>query len=708
MSFNLTSQQQEIIKASGSIFVLGSAGTGKTTVVQQRLRHLLASGEPAYTILVLVADPDQRESLKRFVESAAIGSYSDLKLLHYPQLAREMVQLFWPLVARNAGFASGFNPPTFLGYDLAQLLMWRTVEPLIEEGAFADLRRRPQQIVSQLLDTLNRSTLNLLNIFEATERQIRTWVGERDHVRNLELARQAAVTFRKHCLANNLLDLSLTIDTFNNHILTHPEFSRYFSERYRHILVDNVEEQTPAGQAFVEQLMNETVSSLIVYDAGGGYKRFLAADPKGAQRFRDKANHAYTFNHNFVSTEEINALAKEIEHFLNGKALREIDEVPVIATLRTRYRREMLLAIADYLNKLINEDGVPPKEIAMIVPYLDNALRYTLVEALKRFGIPMNIVRRRASPREEPRVRAWLTWVAVAHPAWDVLPTEYDIAEALELSMADLDPARASLLAASVYPKSAVRLLPAEELPVEVVQRVGEEQIILYERLREWLADKGEMLALDQFIYSLFTEILSSRDFQPEPDLAAAGVIEWLVETAARLVGSAESLDLTSSAEIGNAFLTSINRGLITSQPPEMGDPPNPDGVHISTIYGYLLRGNPVRYQVWLETAASGWWDIPRQPLSNAFVLAPSYEEERLWTLAEEIEIRNELLSRVVRGLTSRCSDGIILVTSDLDRRGQRQDGPLWRALDAIGVMTEDAMDESSANQKIEGRDHPK
>lgn len=683
---NLLAQQQEIVETDGSVFLLGAAGTGKTTVVQQRLKYLLANGEPAYTVLVLVADPDQREGLKGFVESADLGPYADLKLLHYPQLAREMVQLFWPLIARNAGFASGFNPPTFLGYDLAQLLMWRTVEPLIEEGAFADLRRRPQQIVSQLLDTLNRSALNLLNIFEATDRQIKTWVGERDHVRNLELAQQAALTFRKHCLDNNLLDLSLTIDTFNNHILTHPEFSRYFSERYRHILVDNVEEQTPAGQAFVEQLMNETVSSLIVYDAGGGYKRFLAADPKGAQRFHNNAQRAYTFSKNFVSNDEINALAKEIEHFLNGKALQEINEVPVRATLRTRYRREMLLAIAEHLANLINEDGVAPKEIAVIVPYLDNALRYTLVEALKRFEIPMNIVRRRASPREEPRVRAWLTWVAVAHPDWDVLPTEYDIAEALELCIADLDPARASLLAASVYPPSAVRLLPSADLPAEVVRRVGEDQITLYERLREWLEEKGGTVALDQFIYSLFTEILSSRDFQPEPDLAAAGVIEWLVETAARLVGSADSLDLSAPSDIGNAFLTSINRGLITSQPPEMGDPPDPDGVHISTIYGYLLRGKPVRYQVWLETAASGWWDIPRQPLSNAFVLTPSYEEERLWTLAEEIEIRNELLSRVVRGLTSRCSDGIILATSDLDRRGQRQDGPLWRALDAIGI----------------------
>ena len=43
--------------------------------------------------------------------------------------------------------------------------------------------------------------------------------------------------------------------------------------------------------------------------------------------------------------------------------------------------------------------------------------------------------------------------------------------------------------------------------------------------------------------------------------------------------------------------------------------------------------------------------------------------------------MRNELRTRIVRGLTARCRDGIILASSDLDRRGVRQDGPLWRAL---------------------------
>jgi hypothetical protein len=104
----------------------------------------------------------------------------------------------------------------------------------------------------------------------------------------------------------------------------------------------------------------------------------------------------------------------------------------------------------------------------------------------------------------------------------------------------------------------------------------------------------------------------------------------------------------------------------------------------ISTIYGYLLAGRPVRVQVWLETAATGWWDIPNQPLSNAFILAQSRDPQEPWTMEEDFAIRNQLLSRLIRGLTARCADGIILANSDLDRRGLRQEGPLWRAVEPI------------------------
>ena len=317
-TFELTAVQAEAITADKFSFLLGAAGTGKTTVLQQRLLHLLQSGEPAYTMLVLVAELSHQADYLDAVHQSGLGPYADLKITTYNRLAQDMVTLFWPLVARPAGFARPFQPPTVLSYDLAQLLMWNVVIPLLKDGAFSDLRLRPQQIVSQLLDTLNRAALNGLSLDEAIRRQIVSWVGEPERVRHLHDAETAVHQFRKTCLENSLLDLSLVVEVFDTQLVRHPQFHRYFEERFRHLLIDNVEEQTPAGQNFITNLMRFTQTTAIAYDAGGGYKRFMAADPLSANRFSLQCNRAFDFTENFVTTPSLTAVSNLAENYLSA------------------------------------------------------------------------------------------------------------------------------------------------------------------------------------------------------------------------------------------------------------------------------------------------------------------------------------------------------------------------------------------------------
>lgn len=690
---DLTSLQQAAVEADGSSFLTGPAGTGKTTALQARLVRLLAEGDPAYTMLVLVAEPEQREAYQTAVRAADIGPYSELNITTYNRMAESLVSLFWPLVARDAGFEKPYQPPTFLTYDLAQLLMWQVINPLLAEGAFADLRLRPQQIVSQLLDTLNRAALNGLTLEEAIARQAATWTGDPERLRHLDDAATAARVFRRRCLINSLLDLSLAVEVFDTQLVRHPEFHRYFRERYRHLIVDNIEEQTPAGQNFVAGLMDETQTTAIAHDEGGGYKRFLAADPHGAPGFALRCNKVFTFTDSFVAPPEMTLLANLVENdLLHTKLPTKLPGAEagsrLLGVVDGRYRREMVNNLAAVLHEIVYVEGVAPRDIAIIAPYLDGALRYMLVNALEEAGLPYRLLRRRSSPREEPRVRAWLTWLALAHPDWGVHPAPYDVAEALTLSIAGLDPARAQLLTNALYRADTPELLPVESLDPRIAERVGENAIVLTEELRLWLAENGYQVTIDHFLHRLFNELLAQPRFQPEPDLAGAAVADWLVRAAARVRNAASPMGLSIAAESGAAFIDAVNQGLVTANPPDWGEPPDPDGITISTIYGYLLAGEPVRIQVWLETSAQGWWDIPRQPLSNAFVLAQSRAADLPWTVEEDFAVRNELLARIVRGLTNRCRDGVILAVSDLDRRAQRQDGPLWRAVrPAVGAI---------------------
>lgn len=682
--FELTPTQKEAVDSGRSSFLLGLAGSGKTTALQRRLLRLLAANEPAYTILVLIAELEHQQSFLTVLHQSGFGPHADLKITTYSQMAREMVSLFWPLIARPAGFERPYQPPTFLSYDLAQLMMWHILAPMLDEGAFADLRLRPQQIVSQLLDTLNRAALNSLSLEQAIDRQINTWAGEPERVRHLQEAAGIARVFRRSCLDNSLLDLSLVVEVFDTQLVQRPEFHTYFEERFRHMIVDNVEEQTPAGQNFIHRLMPAVESAAIAYDAGGGYKRFMAADPLEANKFRGRCSYVFDFTEQFSSPREMSHLANLAEnHLVHTNHPTAGAEQMLAGIVGGRYRREMIGNLALRLHQLINEENVPPDEVAIIAPYLDGALRYSLTQTLKQVALPYRLLRRRISPRDEPRVRAWLTWLALANPDWGVRPVAYDVGEALTLSIHGLDPARAELVTNHLYRPDLPALLPVSELSDQIVDRIGLEFVGLVGELQEWLTAQDGTLTIDAFLHDLFDRLLSQRRFQPEPDVAGAAVCDWLVRSAARLRHSAASMGFRSAAEIGAAFIDGINQGLVTANPPDLGDPPDPNGILISTIYGYLLAGRPVRFQVWLETAASGWWDIPNQPLSNAFVLAQSRSPDEPWTTEEDFAIRNQLLSRIVRGLTSRCAEGVFLASSDLDRRGLRQDGPLWRALQA-------------------------
>jgi len=678
----LNERQQAAVTAGETTFLIGPAGTGKSTALQQRLLKLLQE-EPAYTILVLVAEEEDGERFLEFLHAHNAGPYADLKIATYGRLAREMVSLFWPLVARPAGFSRPFDPPSFLSYDLAQLLMWRIVRPMRDAGAFADLPLRPQQIVSQLLDTLNRAALNRLTLGEAQARQLQTWAGDGGNgARHLQEAARAARRFREHCRRHSLLDLSLTVRTFDTEVVDHPEFHRYFEERFRHLMVDNVEEQTPAGQHFVEALMDSTETTVIAYDAGGGYKRFLAADPHGARRFHRISANTVSFDEPFTTATPLVHLSNRVGNYLlagGEKKPAERASEAIIGVVGGRYRREMVQRLVERLKDL--HADVAPHEMAIITPYLDEGLHYMLNQALKGATIPSRLLRRRASPRDRPRVRAWLTWMALAHPAWEMAPAPYDVAEALTLSVAGLDAARAELLTEAIYRPEQTELLPATELADRVQERVGRDRVTMVEDLRRWLVEEGSGQPPDVFLHRLFNELLARPPFQPQPDEAGAAICEWLVRTASRVREAAPRLELTTPDQVGGAFIESVNQGLVTAYPPELGEPPDPSGVLVSTIYGYLLAGRPVRVQVWLDATANGWWDIPRQPLSNAFVLAQSWPAGETWTMEAEFRVRDELLSRLIRGLTARCSEGVILATSDLDRRGQRQDGRLWHAL---------------------------
>ncbi len=122
----------------------GPFGAGKTTLAVRRLGELLRSGVPGDAILV---SAPRRSGLRPYQAELARGDLPSGPrplLLTLGGLARQMVELFWPAVAPEAGFARPAEPPVFLTHETAQFYMARVIGPLIAEaGYFEGIHAQP-------------------------------------------------------------------------------------------------------------------------------------------------------------------------------------------------------------------------------------------------------------------------------------------------------------------------------------------------------------------------------------------------------------------------------------------------------------------------------------------------------------------------------------------------------------------------------------
>lgn len=102
--------------------------------------------------------------------------------------------------------------------------------------------------------------------------------------------------------------------------------------------------------------------------------------------------------------------------------------------------------MAEEVKRLVLDRGVAPGEIAVLAPFVSDALRFSLQTALQKDGIMLTTHRPSRALEVEPAARRLLTLACLAHPHWGIRPAAADVTLALTLSIQALDPVRAHLL----------------------------------------------------------------------------------------------------------------------------------------------------------------------------------------------------------------------------------------------------------------------
>ncbi len=680
---------------SAKIYLEGPAGCGKTTVGVERLLYLMEKGVRGNSILVVVPQRTLAAPYYQALNTPGVTAGGRVTVLTIGGLAQRMVEIFWPLAAEPAGFGQPDEPPIFLSLETAQYFMSRLVKPLLTQGTFDSLVIERNRLYSQIIDNLNKAAVTGFSYTEIGKRLKAAWIGESSQAHIYDDAQACATLFRRYCLEHNLLDFSLQVEIFMQHVWPNPLVQNYLKETYRNLILDNVEEDTPIAHDLLRNWLPDFDSALIIYDQEAGYRSFLGADPQSASSLKKLCDVQVLFDHSFVTSaglQDLSAALAEAFHRPRPAGAPGVPhhkpDVEVLVFEDHRYYPEMLDWVAAKTGILVNEAGIPPGQIAILAPYLSDALRFSLIGRLEQAGIPVRSHRPSRALREEPAAVCMLTLAALAHPEWGIQPTRFDAAYAFVQAIDDLDLVRAQLLADIVYrtrTKTVVlssfdKIIP--EMQERITYLLGER----YEHLRTWIEayTQEQPAEIDHFFSRLFGEILSQPGYRFHRNYAVGEIAANLVDSARSFRWAVESCPPENGNPLGKEYVEMVREGVIAAQYTRSWHMDDLNAVLLAPAYTFLMSNRPVEIQFWLDIASRGWFERLYQPLTHPYVLSRHWSDEATWTDVEETEADLESLYRLTLGLVRRCRKTIFLGLSELSEQGYENQGALLKAIQRI------------------------
>jgi DNA helicase-2/ATP-dependent DNA helicase PcrA len=419
-------QRAAAVIGGGPIRVVAGAGTGKTAVIAERFRRLVAAGVSPLSILVMTfterASAEMRQRIESLIDDVApaVGTFHS-------------VALGW---LRADGRAVGV-PPSFqilTGADrwiLARELMWQ----LGDSALTGD--ERPDDLVTPALHMLERMKQELVPMG-----RLESWAKSSDDPERAELMRACVRLFRayeKECRKRRLLDFEDLLVMAVRMLEEHPALLAKYTARFPHVLVDEYQDLNLAQERLVELVASRS-QPFVVGDDDQSIYRFRGASRASLERFNALFPDAktITIGRNHRSSRRIVAAATSL--IINNKdrldkQLISAGPGPMVELWLCPDGETEASAIAAQAASLV-ERGTSLREIAVLCR--TNAIARPIAAALSARRLPHVVIGGRGF-HDRPEIRDVIALMRVLRDPSDVVA----IARAMTRPPANLDPDKA-------------------------------------------------------------------------------------------------------------------------------------------------------------------------------------------------------------------------------------------------------------------------
>ena len=375
-----TDQRAAAVIGGGPIRVVAGAGTGKTAVIAERFRRLVASGVSPSSILVMTfterAAAEMRQRIEDLIDDVApsVGTFHS-------------IALGWLRAdGRAVGVPPGFRILT--GADrwiLTRELMWQLGDPALAGD------ERPDDLVAPALQMLERMKQELVPLG-----RLAAWGGPSDDAERAELMRACVRLFRayeKECKKRRFLDFEDLLVLTVKMLESHESILDRYTARFLHVLVDEYQDLNLAQERLVELIASRS-QPFVVGDDDQSIYRFRGASRASLERFHDRFPDAktITIGRNRRSSRRIVGAAATLiannHDRLPKQLLSNVPGAQVELWLCPDGATEAA-AIAAHAAALV-ERGTSPREIAVLCR--TNAIARPIASALAARGLPHVVI----------------------------------------------------------------------------------------------------------------------------------------------------------------------------------------------------------------------------------------------------------------------------------------------------------------------------
>jgi DNA helicase II / ATP-dependent DNA helicase PcrA len=272
-------RERAVAHDGGPLLVLGAAGTGKTELLARRLARLAAAGTPPERVLVIGSTRATARRLREKAEAQLPGPFEDLWIGSWDTVGERLLREY----AEAAGLDPFFD---VLGpaERLAMLLDRLDQLPLRRH----EIRGNPAGLLARLLARIDRLKAERVGPTRL-EQRARAAEGEAGDEAAREAARRELEFAELYTAHDRILagagsldhgDLFLALDCL---FAERPDARAQIANRFEYLMVDELEEATPAQRSLLEALASDNPNHLYALEDTDPSSAF-EEEPMGSPR----------------------------------------------------------------------------------------------------------------------------------------------------------------------------------------------------------------------------------------------------------------------------------------------------------------------------------------------------------------------------------------------------------------------------------------